>query len=389
MAITEKYVSSLAGGSGNGNTEGTAYSFSQMLSLISAGATSIGFRYNIKADGTYSRSGGDDFAGSAGNGSATSPLVIRGYKTTIGDGYLGRDSGGNLITTNMPLVNYNPGGNGWFKPPQFSVVESLHLQGYADGEFVTINNNAAIVGCRVLFNGSNGGGGCARLGGDNVVSFENDFIMTGSGSTFFITNNTAGGLRMDSCRLITSHPACSGHRADQKSFFYGCLFKGAGGPYGMYTDQTNRGNSIRNCTITGWVDGIRVTGPLTEPTWFAGNMITDCSGYAVNLASLSWMGILGPNRVRDCALGILPASVPDWSQAGRIIPLVTTDTGGPESDYVNAATNDYSLVSTSPARNVNLPPWSDMGAYDMKDPTGGGGGTALFHPLKPFIIHGA
>src|SRR5260370_814616 len=99
MALIEKYVSALAGGSGNGLSEGTAYTLTQMVTEINA-ASGVGVRYNIKADGTYSRTSDDNVGGAAGT--MASPIVLRGYKTVIGDGYLGRNAAGALITTNMP-----------------------------------------------------------------------------------------------------------------------------------------------------------------------------------------------------------------------------------------------------------------------------------------------
>ena len=104
MALTEKYVSSLAGGSGDGNSAGSAYTFGQMVSEV-VSLSGAGKRYNIKADGTYVRTSGDNMDVSPA--SSANPTVLRGYKTTPGDGYLGRsNSNGALITTNMPLITY-------------------------------------------------------------------------------------------------------------------------------------------------------------------------------------------------------------------------------------------------------------------------------------------
>lgn len=383
MAFTEKYVSSSASGSGTGGV-GDPYTFSQMTTLIASATSQAGIRYNIKADGTYTRSTGDGMEGGSG-GTSTAPCVMRGYKTTIGDGYLGRDSVGALITTNMPLITYNPN-PGWFKPPQYTVVESLHLQGYVDGDLMTLSTSNAVIGCRVNFNGSNAIGTAARFGGDNAVAFESDFLITVTGSTGNVVNNTAGGLRLDSCRIISTATGAGGFHCDISPNVYGCLFKGSGGPYGIMGDNSNRQPAIRNCTIAGWVDGIKLTTATSYASWFSGNMITDCSGYAINVPA-AWCGIIGPNRVRDCTSGSLPATTSEWTGAGRIIALVTTDTGGPETDYTDASTNDYSLISASPGKEVNIPKFADMGAYQRKE-----SGALLMgnrHPLIPQIIRPA
>jgi hypothetical protein len=93
MAFTEKYVSSLAGGSGNGLTAGAPFTWQQMITEIQSvtGTGGRGFRYNIKADGTYNRGAAQDDCNSC-SGTNASPIYMRGYLTTIGDGYLGRTS---------------------------------------------------------------------------------------------------------------------------------------------------------------------------------------------------------------------------------------------------------------------------------------------------------
>jgi hypothetical protein len=387
MAFAERYVSSLAGGSGNGLSEGTAYTFSQMTTLLGGATSQAGVRFNIKADGTYTRTTGDGMDSGSG-GTSTAPAVMRGYKTVIGDGYLGRTGGnGDLITTNMPLINYNPN-PGWFKPPNCTIVESLHIQGFVDGDLMTIANSSAVIGCRVNFNGSNTLGTAARFGGDNALAFESDFLITVTGSTGNVVNTTIGGIRLDSCRIISTATGAGGFRGDITAIVYGCLIKGAGGPQGVLGDSANRQPTIRNNTIAGWVDGIKLTASTATNylSSISGNMITDCTGYAINVPA-GWCGIIGPNRVRDCTLGILPATTSEWTNGGRIIAVVTTDTGGPETDYVSAAANNYNLISGSPGKAVNRPIYADMGAYNAQDT--GGGGTAVFNPLLTTIIEAA
>lgn len=395
MAFTEKYVSSVAGGSGNGLAAGTPFTWQQMITEILSvtGTGGRGFRYNIKADGTYNRgSTADDL--SASSGTNASPIYMRGYLTTIGDGYLGRSSAGALITTNMPTVDYNAGG-AFFKPPVYSVTESIIVKNSSTtggGNWVLFDNDhkSAVIAC-VITSARNGNDSkVMNLGGDYAVVFECDIFQTAtSGLTMEANTFQNSGGRADSCRIICSCPTVKcGIKLDNQCAIFSSLIKGAGGGTGVYYDDSNRMINLRNCTITGWQDGIWYNTANTDNlNWIAGNMITDNSRYGVNI-NASWCGIIGPNRTRDNVSGDTSIPGENWALAGRIFPLVTTDTGGPETDYTNAAANDYSLIAASPAKDANRPKNSDLGCYGLPT-TVTGGGSALFHPLKPFIIRGA
>ena len=167
-----------------------------------------------------------------------------------------------------------------------------------------------------------------------------------------------------------------------------CLIKGAGGSRGI--EVTDNIPTIFNCTITGWQDGLYLSSTQDRMPMIWGNMVTDNSGYAVNGTS-NGMAYIGPNRVRDNTSGTIVAGInsSNWLAIGRFWPLTTTDTGGPESDYVNAAGGDYNLVGTSPALDTSYPKFADFGAYHAQTTVTGGGGSAVFHPLKTFIIRPA
>ncbi len=97
MAITERYITRTASG-GDG-------SIGSPWTLVEWAANAVaGDRGNVQDDGTdYTLSANLTFANS---GTATSPIITRGYKTVIGDGNQGRTNGtGPLITTHMPTVN--------------------------------------------------------------------------------------------------------------------------------------------------------------------------------------------------------------------------------------------------------------------------------------------
>ena len=386
MAFTEKYVSSAASGSGDGLSAGSPFTFTQMISEINGGS-GAGKRYNVKADGTYTRTTNDSMWGATGT--STSPVYIRGYKTTPGDGYLGRDSTGALITTNLPVVNYT---DNRLEMAQRMVFESMNMSYTATGSggdvFVNVNHFCAVIGCRFATARTSTDTRIGGLGGDYCVNFENDYFLTatsGPNTDMCYTNNS--GVRIDSCRFIcscTTMRSCL--RLDAGNIVYGTLIKGAGAGAGIYFDG-GRPCYVRNCTVTGWQDGVfwNTTTP-DSMSWICGNMLTDNNRYGINLSTGSvWCGIIGPNRTRSNVSGDTSASTFDWANAGRILPLITTDTG---SDYTNAALNDYTLISSSPAIAENRPKYSDLGAYGLEHSAGGGALTVL-HPLIPQIIRPA
>ena len=385
MALTEKYVSSAAGGSGDGLSAGSPFTWAQMLAEINGG-TGAGKRYNVKADGTYTRST-DDSMWSAVGGTTTSPICIRGYKTTIGDGYLGRDSAGALITTNMPQLTFT---NGRIELAVQTVFESISMDYTSTGgsfdRLLVVNNNCSVIGCKISTARNSSDTKVAMLGGDFAVHFESDYFMTAtSGPTGEMVYCNNGLVRVDSCRFICSATTVNaGIKGDDGNIFYGCLIKGAGAGAGIYFTG-NKAVLVRNCTISNWQDGIYWNVASNDrQAWIAGNMLTDNSRYGINVGA-GWIGIVGPNRVRDNVTG--NTNTHDWFLAGRIIPFVTTDTGGASTDYTNVATNDYSLIQASPGKGVNIPKISDHGAYGLPDPSGGG--TAVFNPLAKTIIRPA
>ena len=383
MAFTEKYVSHTGSGTNTGLSEANAMTWAQMVTDINA-TLGTGCRYNIKATGTYSISSGNDMGGVGG--STASPIVLRGYKTTPGDGYLGRDATGALITTNMPLIHYTS--NGSLRTFKEGVIESLNVLASARDDFaISLNYKMGLIGCRVENSYNNSSSGAVRMEEATVV-FECDLLMTGGGgSGRAIVELTGQIIRLDSCRVTTTTANGIGIKGSYGCGLFGCLIKGPGTGSGIYFDGSNPCCNLRNNTIVGWTDGVKFNNSVSEhPNWICGNMITDCAGYGVNFTTTSMESIIGPNRTRDNALGDTNNAAQNWLQAGRIIPLVTTDTGGPTSDYVNPATNDYNLIPASPGKGVNVPKISDMGAYGLPDPAGGGGGTAVFNPLGTTII---
>jgi hypothetical protein len=393
MALTEKYVSALAGGSGDGLTAGTPFTFDQMKTemLSASGTGGQGKRYNIKADGTYTRSAGDDSFGSSTAGTQVLPIVLRGYKTTIGDGWQGRTSNnGPLITTNMPLINYT--GNNRWSGCKYTCVESLRFTGTTDSSLLDLESQGFVVGCSLTNAPTSSSDQYALRIRESTIAFECDITCNATGSAGgSCIRADAGNVKIDACRVISNHASVNGIKVERNTVITRCLLKGAGGSWGIWGDNDSYRNMyIRDCTITNWGDGIHCDNTSTSmdaPIFVNGCMITDCSGYAINFVNPTQsFGMVGINRVRDNVSGNVNNGATNWLTVGRIYSLVTTDTGSATSDYTNPSGNDYSLISTSPGVGVNAPYYSDLGPYGRAP---SGGGTAVFNPLGQFIIRPA
>lgn len=141
MAWTEKYVSSLAGGGGDGSS-GSPWTLAECTSNLAAGE-----RGNVKDDGSYSSPGAFSNSGTRGQ-----PLSLRGYTSTIGDG--GRPTIGSL-------VNWSPGGG-------YVDLEDLILTGNTSAQLASMNPTTNLKRVKAVNSGT---GATIRYGGTAVESY--------------------------------------------------------------------------------------------------------------------------------------------------------------------------------------------------------------------------
>lgn len=137
-ALTERYVSSLAGGGGDGSS-GTPWTLAEAVSSAAAGD-----RINIKADGTYNVTSPGLTVSAAG------PIFWRGYTSTIGDGGKatidGGSSGASYRIVTVSASNHQ------FQDLKF---QNNGATGSAEGFYISANENAII---RCVFTGMRGYG---------------------------------------------------------------------------------------------------------------------------------------------------------------------------------------------------------------------------------------
>lgn len=336
MAYTERYVTDAAGGGGAG-TEGDPWTLAEGLDQAAAGD-----RVNIQSDGAYSI--GATTQTNAGTQAAS--ICFRGYNSTIGDlDTVGRDTpanGSGLITTNMPAITCT----GNIIPAANTIFKNLNFDG-AINDWLMDNNagNAVyLYQCAFLNTNNAAGSGCIRL------------------------NN--------SCGLVMCDFECSGadHQIvvdiDADNMFALCRFEGV--DTGVALLQVDNVSAVGNLFINGGVAiALNNVGQslimnntcynadkfLTTPNQamasvpiVVNNHVTDCNEFLDNLFSgTANQAIIELfNRTRDNTTA--RTGIGD----GLLIGEVTLDEGDHTTDYTDATTDDFSLISAAPGEDAGL-----------------------------------
>lgn len=354
MALTEKYVSATAPGGGTGLSAASPWTFTEMVTAINAG-TEVGSRMNIY--GTFSRTGNDTITG---NGTSTSPIILRGCSSgaSIGDGYLGRTNGnGPLITTNMPPITYastfrlNITGT-------FTIVESLNLSGSVSNVVLSIGADSVCLRTKVVNTMNNANASALSASGARDMTFDCDLDCTGAASTAAVTVAAAASTLIG-CRAKVVSTASVVLCNNSSRILFNTIYTG-GGP-GISMNNTGGTPLIGWNTVAGNAgDGIDIVTGTTPLQHIIGNMSTDNGGFGVDLNSAAVASFLGYNRYRDNTSGNINSGT-DWASATNYGAVIS---GGGTSDYVSAGSPNfnYNLVSTSPARQANLPLYAAIGA---------------------------
>lgn len=362
-AITEKYASAAGAGNHDGSDAANAFSWTEMIADINAGSKA-GNRYNYTGD--LARGANSDTI--SGAGTSTSPIVIRGYLSSIGDGYQGRTNGNaGLIPANMPAISYT-GLNGLTVSGNYIVVESLSISGTKNGALVSFSGvDNTIRACKIVNTTTGASGQAFAIPSGNYQIAQNCDIALANGGNAgdvaVVIASTGGGVY--GCRITSSKHgvSTSGNGIIANNMIYNC------GSIGITNAASTSGPYIIHNTITGCTaDAIGIPAGNTGRTLIINNCLTDNGGWGINTSGA--MVILANNRTRDNSSGAITGS-DDWVAASNW-GAVTTDTGGPETDYVNASITDYRLISTSPAKATGIPLYSDIGALQRQESVSGG-----------------
>lgn len=366
MAITEYYVSTAGAGAHDGTSAANALTFSEMVTQINAlgAGGGAGRRYNIT--GNHTARGASDTI--TVGGTATSPMILRGYNATIGDLDNGtRDSYGALVVTNTPQITYSAGNFRLAITTGSNVVmQNLDVSNDYNG----IGTNFAVAG--YVYN--------CRFGNAN----------TGSNA---VVLNSAGGVSLINCDIAPNASATGvGVDVSTSTTFIGCRIVGYAGS-GIEIGSANQAATAINCTISGCTNGFITThastrilavgctiqgctngadilSTSTAVHQFHVCMITDNSGFGIDLngAGSGAIAIISGCRFRDNGADT-DGTAADWTEATDI-RNITTDTGGATTDYTDPTTNkDFSLVYGSPGYQQGFSQLTNIGACGIPIPT--------------------
>lgn len=372
MALTIRYVTS--GGTGSwadATNPATPAPWATMLTDAVAGdLCKIFGSFTLGASSTMTNAG-----------TTTSPIILQGCGGTPDSplaGFLGRtDVNGALITTNMPTIAYDA----TFKLTVlgFTIVESLNLTGTITGSTFSPGASCIIRGCKIDNASTNAGAFAVAHGGStsSCSYFDSDLTLSAANAAAVVLTTAANSTRVICCRIKGGIGIAL---STATLTAVGNVMYASGGSHINTTSAAGAVVALFNTLVSSGGSGINIVASSTGTHTILGNMITDNAAYGINWNTAAGAGLLAHNRYRDNTSGNINLGT-DWT-AATDYGAVTTDTGGPETDYVNAGTNDYNLIPASPAKAAGWFSYMDIGALQRQE----AGSAAVFNPLAQTII---
>ncbi len=361
MALLNKFVSATGISGLDGNSYATAYTFGEMVGQMNSGLAS-GRLYNVFADGVYTRPATDTIAT---GGVIAAPVFIRGCRVVTGDGYLGRDTNGVLLTGNMPTINYAASARmnitaGWV------FLESINVSGSTSSPLIAIGTDSAISRSRAVNSNVGGSAGALSAAGSRGVIFDNDAIMLGNGGLYAISVGSTAARAISNRATVMTTGTQSVIVAISSSVVAKNIVIGGGGK-GIVCNNVSASATILDNTIINCSDAISVITGATSLAVIVNNLSTDNSGYGIQSSGAPVWG--ATTRLRDNLSGafINSSEILSNSKYGNVLG----DFGGPETDYIDFANRNLKLQTTSPAAGSGIPYPASIGAYQFGPSAGG------------------
>ena len=357
MAFTEKYVTVTGGGLHDGSSEANAWTLAEGFANYAAGD-----RVNIKA-GTYATTSSLNLGTS---GSTTSPVVFRGYKTTIGD-MDDTPTSQRVSGTDIPKITGTTGGITNANYIGYVTFQNLSFEYNSSSTTIYMNNMTVLnlIRCRITNDGS---GACTYSRYASVVHI--NCFLSSTSTTSSLSGAAAVGSsnsRFHRCVLDGGNIGYNG----KNPIIFDSVIKNQNS-YGIYNSSYTT-DYVSNCTFYNAGNDFIYAGNRALIT----NCVFDtCSGYAIRTNNSH--AILANNAYHDSSFTSGRLSINDGLD---IEPITLTS-----SPFVDAASGDLTIDSASPAYGKGFlfendqTSYADIGAIQHADPSGGGG--AVLHPLR-------
>ena len=336
MAYTERYVTSAASGGGDGSS-GSPWTLAEALTNAAAGD-----RVNIQSDASYSLG-----AYAVTNaGSMGSLIVFRGYNSTIGDlegqGRVSPANGSRLDTTNYPAITLT----GKLSTNNYVLFQNLAFTGSLSSDLVG-SGSADYWGmfeCSVI-NSANSSSAKALWADNNIHLTQCDFECTAAAHG--VVADTDNSNRVAFCRF-QGVDTSSELLHIKFGAIIGSLFINGGDGLVYGGSDSDPAIVIGNTFYNNQRAIVFPSNGINSPPMIFNNHVTDCAEFVDNLATGAVSLLEAFNRTRDNTTA--RTNVGDGMNVGE----VTTDTGGAETDFTDAANEDFSLISGAPGEDAGV-----------------------------------
>jgi hypothetical protein len=348
MAFTEKYVTNSGAGAADGSSLANAWSWATMLTSLSAGQ-----RANVQ--GAITRTTSADVFTNAGT--AANPMAIRGINLTLDDLEAnGRTPGGELVTTNFPVITYT---TGRLTLSAFMVCEHISFTGAPSTQTLSVGTSV-VRRCLVANTIASGTNSAASLG-NGGVAIDCDFTNSSS---------SANG------RCLTLGSA---------SYIESCLIYGSGSFGGVGANFGSTGSFLSKCMIRDVVTGVAGSGGVGS--------ISSCSFRGISGVHLALPGSL--RAATNCVAWGTGGSSQWYATGGTVLlnnqlnnfvgnmGVADADEGNWPTRYETTLTADPFVSSTDLTLNntsgggalvraAGYPAYLDGGAWQHQDAASGG-----------------
>lgn len=374
MALTNRFVTDAGAGAADGTSLANAMSYATFQDYMITGGsfTAAPGDVFLLCGTSQARTTNTDAWVNGGN--VTSPVVVRGCDSSGNSAFAGRTSNNlALITTNFPVITYTTGRLN--VTGTFIILENLNIATANSGAAVTLATDSAITRCKVVNSSTNAAAVCVALGARSII-YNNDVALTGASGGLAAINLAAATNARVRGNYINGGPAAGLTMTTAVALISRNVFLNATGSHITVTSTSGNCTITDNTFVKGDADGINIITGATMMQFICDNILTDNGGFGINMVSTSNAGFIAHNRTRDNTSGGI-GNGGDWITATSY-GEVTTDGGGPETDYVDESTDNYNLVDSSPAVAAGLPYPAAIGALQLEDSGGGGGGGSVF-----------